>query len=489
MASTKSILKELQKRQEKAEELAKKPVFDFSNFCFDAQAQFFRGEGARFRNAVCSRRAGKTVGIAADAIDTCLSYKDKTCLYVTITKEAARNIIWNDILKIIEDYELDFKIDNLRLSATHRKTRSKIIIAGAKDKTEIEKYRGWKLRKVYLDEAQSFRSYIEYFVNDILTPALRDEKGELYITGTPGAIKAGYFYKISQSDFWYRSKWTAFNNPHMHDPDNGKDLEETLAEEREMKQIDASDPGYIRETYGEWVEDTNSLVFKFDKAKNIFHTKPEGNFSYIFGIDIGYNDSDAIAVLAFNKTDKKVFLVEEHVRNKQNITQLVEAINNLRDKYDPIKMVIDAGALGKKIQEEIRSRHNLPLHPAEKTRKHEFIELLNDDLRTGKFSSFENSLFEEDCYLVQWDLESRMKNPEKPKISTSYHSDICDAVLYAWRECKHFHAEAEKVAPKSNTDEYMQYLEQKEMERWEQQQDPEFGQVSDEDLDYIFEDT
>ena len=122
-------------------------------------------------------------------------------------------------------------------------------------------------------------------------------------------------------------------------------------------------------------------------------------------------------------------------------------------------MVMDAGALGKKIQEELRMRHGLNIEAAEKTRKVEFIELLNDDLRTEKFKAFKNSLFEEDCMLVQWDKDSRIRNPERPKISDSYHSDICDAVLYALREGRHYLSENPAPAIKPGTDEAMDELE------------------------------
>ncbi len=63
-----ALIAELQKRKTKSE----KPKFIFKDFCFEKQVDFFRGTGSRFRNAVCSRRAGKTVGIAADMIDTAL---------------------------------------------------------------------------------------------------------------------------------------------------------------------------------------------------------------------------------------------------------------------------------------------------------------------------------------------------------------------------------------------------------------------------------
>ena len=465
-----ALVAELQKRKTKAE----KPQFIFKDFCFEKQVNFFRGKGSRFRNAVCSRRAGKTVGIAADMIDSATSNDEVNLLYITITQQQARAIIWSDLLKIVEEYELECKTDNVRLTITFP-NKSKIYIAGAKDRTEIEKFRGWKLMKCYIDECQSFRSYLKELINDIIIPALRDKRGQLYLTGTLGPVKAGIFYEYSQSKNWKAHHWTAFDNPYMNNPPK-LNLEEILREERIIRGIDESDPSYIRETFGKWVEDKDALVFKFSKAKNIYTQLPtQGEWNYIIGIDIGYNDSDAIAVIGYNTYYKKVYLVDEHVKNKQNITQLVGAIKRYKEEYNPIRMVMDAGALGKKIQEELRMRHGLNIEAAEKTRKVEFIELLNDDLRTEKFKSFKNSLFEEDCMLVQWDKDSKIRNPEKPKISDTYHSDICDAVLYAWRECWHYLSEKPEVKPVVNTNTYMVELEKKEAEECEERKKDPYG--------------
>jgi len=465
-----ALVAEIQKRKTKSE----KPQFKFEEFCFDKQTEFFRGKGSRFRTTVCSRRAGKTVGIGADMIDTARNEPERNLLYITITQQQARAIIWSDLLKIIEEYEIDCKVDNVRLTITFP-NKSRIYIAGAKDRTEIEKFRGWKLRKCYIDECQSFRSYLKELINDIIIPALRDLRGGLYLTGTPGPVKAGVFYEYSQSKNWKSHHWTAFDNPYMHSLPN-LDLEEILREERIIRGIDESDPSYIRETFGRWVEDKDSLVFKFSRAKNTYTALPTtGEWNYIIGIDIGYNDSDAIAVIGYNTHHKKVYLVDEHVKNKQNISQLVAVIKEYKEEYNPIRMVMDAGALGKKIQEELRMRHGLNIDAADKNRKVEFIELLNDDLRTEKFKAFNKSLFEEDCMLVQWDKDSRIRNPERPKISDTYHSDICDAVLYAWRECRHYLSEKPVDSPKKGTNSYMKELEMKEAKECEEKKKDPYG--------------
>ena len=49
--------------------------------------------------------------------------------------------------------------------------------------------------------------------------------------------------------------------------------------------------------------------------------------------------------------------------------------------------------------------------------------------------------------LVEWDRT----NPEKPVISSRFHSDIADAVLYAFRRCLHWLHVPEPAQPIKGT--------------------------------------
>lgn len=484
-----ALIAEIRRRQ--ALKVDDEPKFEFNSYCFKSQIDFFKGDGPRFRTAVCSRRAGKTVGIAADMIDTCLKENNVICLYLTLSKRNARNIIWSDIQKILDDHKIEAKINQVEMSILF-KNGSKINIEGAKDRSEVEKYRGWKLRKCYIDECQSFRSYIQDLVNEVITPALRDLRGELYLTGTPGPIPSGYFYDCSHSPKWYNHKWTAHDNPHLnnlpelahYEPNMPKkDLDITLAEERELKGITELDPAYRRETFGEWVHDVDSLVFKYNKDTNDYNVLPKGEYTYIMGVDVGYNDADAIAILAYSKDHNKVYLVEEFVKAKQTISQLADAIKEIDAAYGCVKKVIDAGALGKKIQEEIVQRYGIQLEAAEKQRKIEFIELMNADMRKGILKAKASSRFAEDCALVQWDRDK--STPDKLKVSDMYHSDINDAVLYAWREARHFLYETPRIVPQRDTNEYMKQLEEQEAAAMEAKKYAnDFELSEDEMLDY-----
>jgi hypothetical protein len=148
-------------------------------------------------------------------------------------------------------------------------------------------------------------------------------------------------------------------------------------------------------------------------------------------------------------------------------------------------MVMDAGALGKKIQDEIRRRHNIPMEAADKHRKHEFIKLLNDDLRTGRLKAYENSRFEQDSERSTWDYT----NPFKPKVNAGFHSDIHDAVLYAWRECKHYlYSEEEVKKVDKNTDEYMQAFWDSESDAIIRANEPDHGGPSEHDIQDMIDD-
>ncbi|MBV6514137.1 MAG: hypothetical protein FMNOHCHN_03727 [Ignavibacteriaceae bacterium] len=437
MAKLKRVLSEIAKREKIKAEEAKAPKFILEELCFPKQLAFIK-DPAKYKTAVCSRRAGKTEACAHDLVATALEFPGVNVLYITLSRVTAKRIIWKNLIQLNKKYNLKGKPNNQELSIT-LPNNSTIYLSGAKDESEIEKFRGMALKKVYIDESQSFRAYIKALIDDVITPALIDYDGSLCLIGTPGPVAAGYFYECSTNPNWSNHHWTMLDNPYLEQK-SGKKVELILLEERKRRGITEKDATYQRENLGLWVNDLNSLVYKFSKQTNIFTELPAASYEYIFGVDIGWNDADAIAVLAYDENSHNVYLVEEIITRKQNISELVTQIKYLQEKYRPIKMVMDAGALGKKIQEEIRSRHGLPLEAAQKERKHEFISLLNDDLRTGKLKTFPNSRFEQDAELVQWDYT----NPAKPKISDSYHTDIGDAVLYAWRECKHYLSQPKK---------------------------------------------
>jgi hypothetical protein len=417
-------------------------------------------------NGLITHNSGKTIACAADLLHTA-STKKGDVAYITLNRRSAKKIIWRDLLLYNKEYKLGGKADNTELTLT-MPNGSVIHVSGAKDEQEAEKLRGLALRKVYIDETQSFRPYLEGMIEDVLVPSLTDYNGSLVLIGTPGPVPAGFFYEISggkkeRSEGWSTHHWTMQDNPHIYLKSGVQPLD-AIKEIAKQRGVQLEDARIQREFFGRWVQDSDSLVYKFSPNHNIYLHSAPNDAIFVVGVDIGYVDADAIAVLAYSPSERRVYCVEEYIQDKSPITPLMLKLKHFKEKYQPVKMVMDAGGLGKKIQEELLQRHGIFIEAAEKARKTEFITLLNDDLTSGRLQFLPESRFEQDSYLLQWDYS----NPSRAVIDSRYHSDIADAVLYAWRECKHFY-ERDQVPVKPTPDQYMAELEAKEAEAMERQ--------------------
>lgn len=406
--------------------------FDLAQFLFPEQLAFVK-EPNIFATAVCSRRAGKTIACAADLIDTCLRIPKAVCLYITLSRSNAKKIIWPELKRINRDYKLKAKVNESDMSIVFP-NQAIIYVSGAKDKSEIEKFRGLALALCYIDEGQSFKSYIQELIDDVISKALFDYNGRLRLTGTPGPIPIGYFYECSLSQEWAHHKWTMFNNPWIQRK-SGKSPEDLLKRELKRKGVTKDDPSIQRECFGNWVHDSDSLVVRYESALNDFAVAPDNLSHFVLGVDIGHDDADAIAVIGWSDDSPKCYLVDEFLKRGQNVSELAKVIDEYVTKYKPVKVVMDTGGLGKKVADELRRRYALPIVAAEKSRKFEFIELMNDALRTQNLLARSSSQFAQDSRLLEWDRDAKV---DKLKVKDSFHSDIIDAVLYAYREAMHW---------------------------------------------------
>lgn len=418
--------------------------FSLKNFLFNKQLAFVE-DPSPFKTAVCSRRSGKTVACASDLIHTALNTEEVVCLYITSTRSNAKKLVWPEMQKLNRAYQLNGVEDNTDLSLK-LPNNSIVYLSGAKDAAEIQKFRGLAIKKAYIDECQSFRPYLKDLIDDILAPALMDYAGSLCLIGTPGPIPAGYFYDCSvKSDTWSKHAWTFWDNPFIA-LKSKTSHQALLTRELERRGVAADDPTIQREWFGKWTLDSESLLLHYNSVINDYVNLPPQKYDFIMGIDLGFVDADAICVLAWAETDPTTYLVEELVIDKQGITELVQQIEFLQKKYSISKMVIDEGGLGKKIAEEIRRRHQLPVQAADKVRKMENMALLNDALRTARFRAKKTSRFAQDSFLLEIDRDKT--TPEKIKIKDTFHSDIIDAVLYAFRESPAFSYQPPIVKPK-----------------------------------------
>ncbi len=439
IVSTKSVNKALAKRQKLTEE---NKHFRLEDHLFKEQLEFVQ-DPSPTKIAVCSRRSGKTVSCAADLVHTAINNPATVSLYITLSRNNAKKIIWKEIKDLNRKYNLKGILNLSELSITFP-NEAIIYLSGAKDTSEMEKFRGLALKLVYIDECQSFRSYIKELIDDVLAPSLMDHAGILNLIGTPSPIPVGFFHDaFTQQNGWSKHHWSFWDNPFIIQKSK---LTHQQMLDRELKRrgVTVSDPSIQREWYGKFVLDTNSLLVRYIEGTNHFieMANDPKTYSYIMGIDLGFDDADAIAILAWSESDPVTYLIEEKVVAQQGLTELVKQIQHFQTIYPITKMVIDQGGLGKKLAEEMRRQHAIPVEAADKARKMENIAFMNDALRTGRLKAKKDSKFAQDSYLVEIDQEKSTN--DKIKVSDKYHSDIIDAVLYAFKESPAFSYEIPK---------------------------------------------
>jgi hypothetical protein len=408
----------------------RRPAFDLARALFGKQLPFGL-DNSRFQTACCTRRSGKTVGLLAKLLKKAESTPNSVCLYITLSRINAKRLAWDILKSLNSEHQLGGEANESELCLT-LPNGARIYLTGCADMGEVEKFRGLALAIVVIDEAQSFPTLLlQRLIDEVLMPALMDFAGLLVLVGTPGPVPVGYFHAACHSEEWSPHSWTVFDNPWIQRK-SGQTPQQLLDAELKRRGVTVDDPVIQREWFRKWVSDPNALVFRFDPATN---TRPaKRHTQHVIGLDFGFDDADAIDVLGWSEHVREVDLVYEWVGAKQNITALCERVQKVYDTYQPLAVVADTGGLGKKIAEEITARTGIPLEAADKLRKLEHIEWVNDALRTHTLFVPADSRFAQDALLLELDRT----NPEKPKISDRFHSDTADGLLYAYVKALHW---------------------------------------------------
>lgn len=395
---------------------------------FKPQTDFIN-DPARFLSGQCSRRAGKSSGLGRKFIKSMEKHPKGQAIYLGLTIESSHEIMWPVFQELNDTHQLGLTFLESKHIIKHP-NGAYLKLVGADQKNFIKRLKGRKYIAVGIDEAQDFGSHLQDLIDTVLTPAISDyEDSWIAVTGTPGPVPQGYFFDVTQNrkHGYSHHEWTLLDNPHMPNPEG------FIADLIKKREWQNDHPTLLREYRNRWVLDAESLWIRYNEKTNDYTSLPaEHKWNYILGVDIGFNDADAIAVVAWSETSPVTYLVEESIKSKQGIQALINQIEFYQKKYNAYKIIMDEGGLGKKVAEDFRQRFGVPLEPADKSKKQTNVELLNDSLRLGKFKAKANTRFVQDSYLVQIDwLKS---TPNKIVIKKSPHSDIIDAVLYAFKE-------------------------------------------------------
>lgn len=423
---------------------------------FQKQKDFILDPALR-KGIFTTRRGGKSNTFGRAMFKECYDFPGSTQLYFGLTRGSAKFIMWDDIIKSLNrdlrlggepnESELTFRIPN----------DSKIMLAGADSKyEEIEKKLGGKPRCIILDEAGSFRRDLRHICYEMMEPALADLEGWLGMGGTPTEITSGLFFDMTtgKEPGWSVHEWDTLDNPYMREKWARK-----IAWLIKNNPRIVETPAFRRMYRKEWVIDDISKCYKYQIGRNDIDELPKGdNWTYVLGIDLGYDDSSAFVVSAFNEFDRNLYFVEAHKASGMIISDVVARIRYYIDLYKPYKCIVDNAS--KQSVEEMKQRYHLPLEKADKQGKAEFIEMMSSEFILGyiKLLPSCNKLATEYGALI-WDKKALPKREEHP----ACENHLCDAALYNWRHCFQYLSK-DKPAKKTEEEKIDEWFDNRAME-------------------------
>jgi hypothetical protein len=407
---------------------------------------------------MAGRRGGKTEGLHNWFADEFVENPGARCLYIGLTLTTAMALLWQPMVDTFGMLGIKIKSHNRVDGMIVTEADGVMKFGGNTTADEREKNRGPYWDRVAIDECQS-QKQLRYLIESIISPTLIDKAGQLACGGTGPRVRGTYWEELflgARPDGTpvypdaLRLNWNLTHNPFIPDHEN------QLATIRKEKNLEETDPLYIREYLGRIAYDDDALVLRLSDA-NAFTdndlsawiaSQPVTDVRFSAGLDFGFEDADALAIIAYSVSKPERFLVHEWKANRTGTADIAEAAKAgiAYVKTSPIfaKVVnkegwyIHADTGGNAITPyDLATQYGLPIQAAYKTEKEMAFELLQDDTRRGIFKC------RRDGELWQEALKTIYKRNEQDQLTReidheTFHPDQMMAVLYGLRPIQLF---------------------------------------------------
>ena len=463
-AALESRYRELQRRQAIRDSL------------FQAQRQVVEHPN-RFKIVWTTRRAGKTTCALIDWILDALGHPYSQSVYIGITHSSAKRIAWLALKQLDRQWGLQARFQEAELRV-NLPNGSNLQLFGADRPGLADRLLGTKLRRAYIDEAAFHSQDLTRLVDGVLLDAVSDEAGQIWLLSTPGILTRGLFYELTRKLPWQETfsgrtppatdaypavsrwrvfRWTTAQNPYM-----AETFAREIAEARAANPDLDKDPEHIRNRLGAWVHCTGETVYRWDPERNTWPgqqwvTRPGDQF--ILGMDFGWDDRQAMSLVSY-RDDSPILVEVEAIRLKQALMdELAARVKGYMTEYPGLTILGDPGS--KQYFEEFRRAHSLPLIPAEKASKFEWIQIANTALRAGHIQIVAPSTsphVDEMTNLI-WTVK-----PDGTKVEArGLRNDSCDAFLYAFRHARHYMIGEQEPEPPAPTQQELYRQEEQEL--------------------------
>lgn len=342
----------------------------------------------RQKIARCTRRAGKTFVDAVYLIYECLQNPKTPVLYAGLTRDSAKEAIWDILLTVLEDLGIPHEARPSTLMVEFP-NGSKITIFGCDAQNARNRLRGRKFKLIIFDET-GFYAAVDPLVY-VVMPMLADFGGTLCLTSSPGELLSGLFYEADQGkkkEKWSQYFWTIHDNPFFQGP--ALDGSPRTRAQEEVQNVlenqyfgNAQHPDYRREWLGEWVADSTSLVYPATGVNILEHTYRMPHQMQIIGINIGAPFHHSCVVGRFSEYAREFQIIDQWTRADLDIDSFAALVNLEIERHQPVAIVAFVGNYTKHVGDELRRRYHWPIVIAE-TRDLSFHQkVFSTDLQQG----------------------------------------------------------------------------------------------------------
>lgn len=291
---------------------------------------------SRFKVIAAGRRTGKSRLAAWQLILYALQATKGHVFYVAPTQGQARDIMWQTLLELAHPIIKSSHINNLQLTLINGAT---ISLKGA-DRPET--MRGVSLKFLVMDEYADMKPSVW---EQILRPALADQKGDAMFIGTP--MGRNHFYELYkyaelEGDETYKAwHFTSYDNP-LLDPSEIDVAKKSMSSYAFRQEFLASFEAQGSEIFKEeWVE--------YDDEE------PEYGDFYI-SVDLaGFADvSDATksknkkldqTAISVVKVNEDGWWVADIIHGRWDVKKTARKIFDAVAKYEPVAVGVEKGAL------------------------------------------------------------------------------------------------------------------------------------------------
>jgi len=290
----------------------------------------------RFKIVAAGRRTGKSRLAAWMLIINALQTERGHVFYVAPTQGQARDIMWSTLLELAHPVIKSSHINNLQITLINGCT---ISLKGA-DRPET--MRGVSLKFLVMDEYADMKPSVW---EQILRPALADQKGHAMFIGTP--MGRNHFYELFkyaelENDETYKAwHYTSYDNP-LLDP-----------EEIDVAKKSMSSYAFRQEFLASF-EASGSEIFKENWVKFDDEEPEHGDF-YI-AVDLaGFADVSVATksknkkldqtAIAIVKANEDGWWVADIIHGRWDIKKTAKKIFDAVARYQPVAVGIEKGAL------------------------------------------------------------------------------------------------------------------------------------------------